>query len=135
MADESTSGPAKKILIVDDDEVVLKTLTLKLQGAGYQVFTATDGAKAVGAEHKQKPDLVLLDIGFPPEVDGVPWDGFRLMDWFQRLDAAKKIPIIIITRSEDPKCKEQAARSGAAAFFHKPIDHAALLKVIHSLVG
>ena len=132
---ESTSGPVKKILIVDDDEVILKTLYLKLQGAGYRVFTASDGAEAVAAARKYSPDLVLLDIGFPPAVDGVPWDGFRIMDWFHRLDAAKKIPIIIITGSTDPKTKERAASCGATAFFHKPIDHDDLLMVIHSALA
>lgn len=125
----------KKILVVDDNEIILKTLSLKLQGAGYQAITALDGAEAVAAARKEKPDLVLLDIGFPPDVDGVPWDGFRVMEWLQRLDAAKRIPIIIITGSDDPKDKERAASSGAVAFFHKPIDHDDLLKVIRATLG
>jgi CheY-like chemotaxis protein len=135
MSGEPASGPVKKILVVDDDEIVLKTLSLRLRGAGYEVFTALDGAEAVAAVRKEHPDLVLLDIGFPPAVDGVPWDGFRIMDWFHRLDAAKKIPVIIITGSEDPKHKERATSSGAVAFFRKPIDHDDLLKVIRSVLG
>ncbi len=135
MSAESASGPVKKILVVDDNEIILKTVSLKLQGAGYRVFTALDGAEAVAAARKENPDLILLYIGFPPAVDGVPWDGFRVMEWFQRLDTARKIPIIIITGSEDPKYKERAASSGAAAFFHKPIDHDDLLKVIHTTIG
>ena len=134
MSDESASGPAKKILVVDDDEVVLKTLSLKLHGAGYEVFTAMDGAEAVAAARKEHPDLVVLDIGFPPAVDGVPWDGFRIMDWFQRLNPKKKIPIIIITGRDDPNYKERATRSGVVAFFHKPIDHGDLLKVIRTVL-
>ena len=134
MSGESTSGPVKRILVVDDDEVILKTLSLKLRGAGYQVLTALDGAGAIAAR-KEHPDLILLDVGFPPAVDGVPWDGFRVMDWFQRLDEKKKIPTIIITGSEDPKIKERAMSSKAAAFFHKPIDHDDLLKVIRSVLG
>ena len=126
-----TSGaPKKKILVVDDNEVILKTVSLKLQGCGYQVITALDGSEAVAAARKETPDLILLDINFPPEVDGVPWDGFRIMDWFQRLDPAKKIPIIIITGTEDVKLKERATSGGAVAFFHKPINHDDLLKVI-----
>jgi two-component system, OmpR family, alkaline phosphatase synthesis response regulator PhoP len=128
-----TSGtPKKKILVVDDNEVILKTITLKLQGCGYQVITALDGSEAVAAARKETPDLILLDINFPPEVDGVPWDGFRIMDWFQRLDPAKKIPIIIITGTEDAKIKQRATSCGAVAFFHKPINHDDLLKVIHT---
>ena len=134
MSAESASGSVKKILVVDDNEIILKTVSLKLQGAGYQVITALDGAGAIAAR-KEHPDLVLLDIGFPPAVDGVPWDGFRVMDWFQRLDEKKKIPTIIITGSEDPKIKERAMNSKAAAFFQKPIDHDDLLNVIRSVLG
>ncbi len=131
-----TSGtPKKKILVVDDNEVILKTISLKLQGCGYQVITALDGSEAVAAARKETPDLILLDINFPPEVDGVPWDGFRIMDWFQRLDPAKKIPIIIITGTEDAKMKERAASCGAVAFFHKPINHDDLLKVIRTTLN
>ena len=135
MSTEAASEVVKKILVVDDNEIILKTVSLKLQGAGYQVLTALDGSEAVAAARKEGPDLILLDIGFPPDVDGVPWDGFRVMDWFHRLDSARKIPIIIITGSEDPKYKERAASSGAVAFFHKPIDHDDLLKVIRSILG
>jgi len=135
MSTETEYGRGKKILVVDDNEIILKTVSLKLQGAGFEVFTALEGAEAVAAARKVSPDLILLDIGFPPDVAGVPWDGFRVMEWFQRLDSAKKIPIIIITGSEDPKYKERAVSSGAVAFFHKPIDHDDLLKVIRSVLG
>jgi CheY-like chemotaxis protein len=135
MGTESASGRAKKILVVDDNEIILKTVSLKLQGAGYQVITALDGAEAVAAARKESPDLILLDIGFPPDVDGVPWDGFRVMEWLRRLDTSRKIPVVVITGSEDPKNEERATSIGAVAFFHKPIDHDDLLKVIQSVLG
>ena len=125
----------KKILVVDDNEIVVKTLSLKLQGAGYHVITALDGAEAVAAARKESPDLILLDISFPPDVGGVPWDGFRIMEWFQRLDMAKKIPIIIITGTEDPKARERATSSGAIAYFQKPLEHDYLIKVIRATLG
>jgi CheY-like chemotaxis protein len=128
----TSAAPKKKILVVDDNEVILKTVSLKLQGCGYQIITALDGTEAVAAARKESPDLILLDINFPPEVAGVPWDGFRIMDWFQRLDPSKKIPIIIITGTQDVKIKERAASCGAVAFFHKPINHDDLLKVVRT---
>jgi CheY-like chemotaxis protein len=131
----TSASPKKKILVVDDNEIILKTVSLKLQGCGYQVITALDGSEAVAAARKETPDLILLDINFPPEVDGVPWDGFSIMDWFQRLDPSKKIPIIIITGTQDVKLKERAASYGAVAFFNKPINHDDLLKVIRATLG
>jgi CheY-like chemotaxis protein len=127
-----STAPKKKILVVDDNEVILKTVSLKLQGCGYQIITALDGTEAVAAARKESPDLILLDINFPPDVDGVPWDGFRIMDWFHRLDPSKKVPIIIITGLEDLKHKERATSSGAVAFFNKPINHDDLLKVVRA---
>ena len=89
----------------------------------------------VAAARKETPDLILLDISFPPDVGGVPWDGFRIMEWFQRLDTAKKIPIIIITGTEDPKARERATSSGAIAYFQKPLEHDYLIKVVRATLG
>ena len=135
MSTDSSAAPLKKILVVDDNEIVVRTLSLKLQGGGYQVITALDGAEAVAAARKETPDLILLDISFPPDVGGVPWDGFRIMEWFQRLDTAKKIPIIIITGTEDPKARERATSSGAIAYFQKPLEHDYLIKVVRATLG
>ena len=79
----------KKILVVDDNAIILRTLSMKLKSSGYEVLTATDGAQAVSTVRREKPDLILLDISFPPDVahgGGVPWDGFLILSWLQRLD-------------------------------------------------
>jgi len=127
--------PAQKILVVDDNEIILKTISLKLQGAGYQVITALDGAQAVAAARKEMPDLILLDVSFPPDVGGVEWDGFRIMEWFRRMENVKKTPVIVITGGEDASNKERAVAVGAVAFFNKPIDHDDLLKVIRATLA
>jgi CheY-like chemotaxis protein len=129
------TGTPAKILVVDDNEVIVKTLSLKLKGAGYLVATAQDGAEAMSVVRMEKPDLILLDITFPPDVAGVPWDGFRIMEWLHRVDESRRVPIIIITGGEDVKNKDRAMASGAVAFFHKPINHDDLLKVIRSTLG
>lgn len=123
----------KKILIVDDNEVILRTLSLKLK-ALYDVITAADGSEAVAAVRIQKPDLILLDIGFPPEVSGVPWDGFRIIQWLKRMDEAKNIPVIIITGGEAAKYRDKALAEGAVAFFQKPVNNDELLKTIKGLL-
>ena len=135
MSNNPAAAPAKKILIVDDNEIVIKTITLKLQGSGYRVVAAMDGSEAVAAARREIPDLILLDISFPPDVGSVEWDGFRIMEWFQRLENSRKIPIIIITGSEDPRMKERATNAGAVAYFQKPLEHDFLLKVVRSTIG
>lgn len=131
----STGAKPKKILVVDDNEIVIKTISLKLQGAGYQVLTAMDGTTAVTVARQEMPDLILLDLTFAPEIDGVPWDGFRIMEWFHRLDGIRRIPIIVITGSEDPATRQRATSMGAVAFFQKPLEHDYLVKVIRATLG
>lgn len=136
MSAEPTQTKKQKILVVDDNEIILKTISLRLQGAGYDVVTALDGSEAVSAARKESPDLVLLDISFPADVGGVEWDGFRIMEWFRRMENVKKTPVIVITGGEDARNKERAITGGAVAFFNKPVDHDDLLKVIRAtLVG
>src|SRR5437773_1865670 len=100
----------KKILVVDDNAVIIKTLSLKLKSAGYNVLTAMDGSEAVSSARHEKPDLILLDISFPPDVahgGGVAWDGFRIIEWLHRIDEARNIPIIVITGGDASKYRER----------------------------
>jgi CheY-like chemotaxis protein len=119
----------QKILIVDDNPVITKTLSMKLTTAGYAVATAADGTEAVSAARTEKPSLILLDISFPPDL-GVPWDGFKVIEWLRRIEASKDIPIIVITGGDPAKYKDKSLATGAIAFFQKPIDNNALLDVI-----
>jgi CheY-like chemotaxis protein len=128
---EATSGK-KKILVVDDNEIILKTTSMKLQGAGYDVITALDPSEGVALVRKEKPDLVLLDITFPADVGGVSWDGFRIMEWLHRVDETKKVPIIVISGVVEEKNRQRATASGAVAFFPKPVNFDEMLKVIRS---
>jgi CheY-like chemotaxis protein len=136
MSIEPASTSQKKILLViDDNEIVLKTTSMKLQSAGYEVFTALDGSEGVAAVRRVKPDLILLDIAFPPDVSGMSWDGFRIMDWLRRVDETKKIPIIVISGVVEEKNRERATNSGAVAFFAKPVNFDAMIKVIRATLG
>lgn len=124
----------KKILVVDDNPVVVKAIQMQLAKAGFTVAIATDGSEAISAVRREKPDLIVLDISFPPDVShggGIPWDGFLIMQWLRRLDEAKATPIIIITGEDPAKYRDQAMKLGAAAFFTKPVDSAGLVDVIN----
>jgi CheY-like chemotaxis protein len=126
--------PGKKILVVDDDAVVVRALSFKLRGKGYQVLTAIDGSEAVASIRKDRPDLVLLDIHFPPDVGGVSWDGFRVIEWVHHMDEEQRIPVVVITGGKPEEYEQRSEAIGAAAFFHKPINHDELLKTIHKLL-
>jgi len=125
----------KKILVVDDNAIILKTLSLALKQSGFEVITALDGSEAVGAVRREKPDVIVLDISFPQDVTGVPWDGFRIVQWLRRIEEAKTVPFIIITGGETAKYKDRALKEGAAAFFQKPIKTEELVAAIQKMVG
>jgi CheY-like chemotaxis protein len=133
------SGPhVPKILVADDNVVILKALSIKLKSKGYEVRTAMDGSTAVSCVRRDKPDLIILDINFPPDVahgGGISWDGFLILDWLRRIDEVRNTPIIFITSGESAKFREKAMSAGAVAFFQKPIDQEEMLRVIHHTVG
>ncbi len=130
----AANHPTKKILIVDDDPVILKTTSMKLKSRGYHVVTAMDGPGAISAVRKEKPDLILLDISLPQHVETAAWDGLLVMSWLRRLEEARNIPFIVITGGDPMQYKNRSLAAGALAFFHKPIDHGDLLSVIERTV-
>ena len=135
---ETAIPPRKKILVVDDDQIILKTLTIALSCKGYQVLTAIDGPGAVNMVTRERPDLILLDLNFPPDaanVGGALQDGFFIMEWLRRMGEAEDIPIIIISGDKSAKDKKNARDSRAVGFFPKPIDRIALLAAIRAALG
>lgn len=119
----------QKILIVDDDPVILKALTMKLASADYEVVSAADGSEAIAAARKEKPDLILLDINFPVDV-GIVWDGFKVIAWLQRVDEVKGTPVVVISGGEPEKFEKRAIEAGAIAYLQKPVDNGKLLVLI-----
>jgi DNA-binding response OmpR family regulator len=125
----------KKILIVDDDAVVLKALSIKLQAAQFEVLTASEGAEAVNIARTQHPDAILLDINFPSDFSSVAWDGFRIMTWLQRLQKEEQAPVIVISSSPAEKHEAPAREMGAVAYFQKPVSTEALLAKLNEILS
>lgn len=135
--DEIPIGRGRKILVVDDNNVVLKAFELKLKTIGFTVLTAGDGSSAVSVARQEKPDVIVLDINFPPEVgsSGLQWDGFNIMEWMRRFQEVADIPVIVITSGEPLKYKARALAAGAVAFFQKPINHDEFLLTLRRVLG
>lgn len=128
----------RKILVVDDNKLILRTLKMKLEAAGYMVLTAEDGSSAVSTVRREKPDLVILDIYFPPDVGhggGVPWDGFLILNWLRRMEEAVNTPIIIISGQGSSADRERCLAAGVSGFFNKPINPEELLASIETILA
>ena len=114
----------KKILLVDDDKDVLQALNVRLKSKGYQVAVAGDALAAVSTARKEKPDLIVLDIGLPAG------DGFVVMQRLKSLYDLALTPIIVLSAREATATKEQALEAGALAYFQKPVDTKIFLAAI-----
>jgi len=126
--DESTATlplrQRSKIMIVDDDPALRQALTLRLRANDYQTVNACDGYSALALALRERPDLILLDLGLPAG------DGFTILAHLRQFPALSLIPVIVLT-ARDPLANERPAlESGAVAFFQKPADNVELLGVI-----
>ncbi|HMK76549.1 MAG TPA: response regulator [Thermodesulfobacteriota bacterium] len=117
-------GQKKKILIVDDERDIVKALMIRLQGAGYEVVTAFDGAQAIFVAHKEKPDLIILDIRMPAG------NGFGVAEKLKHSASTFSIPVIFLTGSPERNSEERAMTLGARFYIKKPYDPEELLDAI-----
>ncbi len=99
------------ILVVDDDEKIVKFLRFNLSGEGWHVLTARDGAEALRVVEKDSPDLVLLDIMLPRV------DGFEVL---RQLRQWSQVPIIGLSARGDTADKVKCLNLGADDYITKP---------------
>ncbi len=97
----------KKILIIEDEELLLNLLRDKLSQEGYEVFTACNGEEGFEKIKEHKPDLVLLDIIMPK------MSGFEVMERMREDSELKSILVIIISNSGQPVEIDRAQKLGA----------------------
>jgi len=98
---------AKKILLVEDEELMIDLLQRKLTKEGYEISVARDGEEGLKAMREVKPNLVLLDIIMPK------MGGFEVMEEMGKNKELKKIPVIVISNSGQPVELDKAQKLGA----------------------
>jgi CheY-like chemotaxis protein len=134
-AGPAASGGGRKILVVDDNPIVLRAFALKLRSLSFEVLTAPDAPGAIIAARERMPDLILLDINLGSDAgSGQQWDGLTLMQWLRRLHEVASTPIFIMTSGEPEKWKARALAGGAVEFFQKPIQFNDLLAAIFKAI-
>jgi len=101
------SNGAKKILLIEDEEIMIGLLQKKLTNEGYEVSVARDGEEGLKAMREVRPDLVLLDIIMPK------MGGFEVMEEMNKDKELKKIPVIVISNSGQPVELDKAQKLGA----------------------
>ncbi|GAB2590542.1 response regulator [Microlunatus antarcticus] len=102
-----------RVLVVDDEPQILRTLRINLQARDYEVVTASSGRGALQAATDAHPDLVVLDLGLP-DVDGV--------EVVRSLRTWTSVPILILSGRLDSQAKVEALDAGADDYVTKPFN-------------
>ncbi|MFH1957375.1 MAG: response regulator [bacterium] len=127
ISDELVSEGRKKILVVDDDKIVLDSIVGVLQyKKKYKIFKAVDGFQAGQAVSEHEPDLIILDIMLPG------MDGFEVCKTIRKKN--KQVKIIAVTGYNTEENKNKILACGANAYMAKPFEMAELLKKIDDLL-
>lgn len=121
MSSEGQTTPVARILVADDDRLVLSTLSAGLARAGYAVQAVDNGAEAAAACAADPPDLVVLDHNMP---------GLSGLEAARRILAQTDIPILMLTAYDDADLVRQAVALGVCGYFVKPIDSSQLVPSI-----
>jgi len=103
----------KKILFIEDESTLQKTLGTVLTKEGYQVVSALDGEIGFRMAKKEKPDLILLDLILPK------MNGFDVLKSIKAEETIKEIPIIVLTNLESMEDIQKALDLGAATYLVK----------------
>lgn len=126
-----------KILVIDDDPIIQRTIFFVLRDQGYTVLMSGEISEALIVVRKERPDLILLDLNFPPEsslVGGVR-DGFWALEWMQHMEEIKGVPIVIISMNDPAVAGQRARAAGAAAYLHKPVGKDELVLTVAELLA
>jgi len=104
----------KKILIVDDEVMLVDLLTLRLEDNGYDVASANDGFEGLSVAGQMRPDLIVLDIN----MHGM--DGYTMLKEIRKNDQMKDTKVIMLTASG--KKRELFEKEGISDYITKPFD-------------
>ncbi|MDP2930805.1 MAG: response regulator [bacterium] len=103
----------KKILFIEDEPTLQKTLEAVLEADNFKMVSATDGESGLRLAHSEKPDLIILDLILPGR------HGLDVLKNLKEDNATKDIPVIILTNLEEPKNIETALELGATTYLVK----------------
>ncbi len=119
---------AEKVLIVEDDPRNMRLLEMTLGGKGYTLLKATDGEEALDVAKKERPDLIIMDIGLPK------MNGFEVTGKLRENPAFTHTPIIGLTAYAMKGDKERVIKAGCDAYLSKPVNTRELPGVIAGML-
>lgn len=120
---------AKKILIVEDNELNMKLFDDLLNAHGYETCKTRDGSRVLEIARDEKPDLILMDIQLP-EVSGL-----EVTQWLKNDNDLKDIPVVAVTAFAMKGDEEKIRQGGCEDYISKPISITEFMQVVRKYVG
>ena len=122
------SAMAKKVLIVEDNELNMKLFHDLLEAQGYDILETREGLQALSLAREHRPDLILMDIQLP-EISGL-----EVTKWLKEDEELASIPVVAVTAFAMKGDEERIREGGCEAYISKPISVAHFLGTIRSLL-
>lgn len=119
----------RKILVVDDEPFILKSLAFVLKKEGFHVESATNGLEALETIRREKPDLIFLDIMMPK------MNGLEVCQWIRQDPQLRDIHVIILTAKGQEADREKGLQIGADEYMTKPFSPSMVVKRIREIFG
>jgi DNA-binding response OmpR family regulator/pSer/pThr/pTyr-binding forkhead associated (FHA) protein len=129
LQDMEQPGNGQMVLIVEDDDMVAKLLTLMLERAGYKVATSRNVSGAIRIFKQKPPSAIVLDLMLPD------MNGLELCRYIRRDTQLNDTPVIVISAANTPENVENAMQAGADIFLGKPVSSKELRHIVSSLIG
>jgi DNA-binding response OmpR family regulator len=117
-----------RILVCDDDPVILRLIEVNLDLEGFDVVTASRGEDAIAKAAETVPDLILLDLMMPE------MSGWELAERLQNQEASANIPIVFLSARTQEDDRRRGEELGVAGYVTKPFDPADLVATIRKLM-
>lgn len=118
----------KKILLCDDDDILVDILESVLETAGYKVVVAADGLECVERFQAEKPDMMIIDLDMPRR------GGFAVIDQLRRKGVMNGCALVIMSGRENKKDRDRADASGVVDYMVKPFNVTELIKQVNSAI-
>jgi CheY-like chemotaxis protein len=119
---------AKSILLADDSLTIQKVIELTFSDTDYELTTVSNGAEALAALERQRPDLVMADVVMPGK------NGYEVCEAIKSNPALADIPVILLSGTFEPFDRDRAERARANAIVTKPFDSKNLLVQVETLL-
>lgn len=119
----------RRILIVDDDPVILRLLKVNFEMEGFGVLTAENGEQGVAVATQESPDIILLDVMMPG------MNGFEAAEKLRNQSATREIPIVFVSAKAQSADVKAGLTLGAVDYVTKPFDPVELVQKVEGLLA